>query len=106
VDGEVWPSGGLGGGGVVDEGKRFPESSGRLEKKREKSKKKRRALWTFHRFVNLTQLGETVLPNILLKRLQFHEKSRSTKEVVDGAVLSGAGALPNMPVVVCSYESG
>jgi hypothetical protein len=40
VDGEVWPSGGLGGGGVVDEGKRFPESSGRLEKKREKSKKK------------------------------------------------------------------
>jgi hypothetical protein len=42
VDGEVWPSGGLGGGGVVDEGKRFPESSGRLEKKREKSKKKKK----------------------------------------------------------------
>jgi hypothetical protein len=38
--------------------------------------------------MDITQLGEAVLPNVFLKWLQLHQKSRSTR-------VTRAGALPN-----------
>lgn len=57
--------------------------------------KKRRVLWTSHpliHLIHLTQPGEVILPNIFLKQLQLHQKSRSTRRARAGAVLGGAEA--------------
>jgi hypothetical protein len=63
----------------------------------EEKKEKRRVLWTFHPLIHLTQPGEAVLPNDFLKWLQLHQKSRSTRGA--RAILGGAGALPNKPLI-------
>jgi hypothetical protein len=52
-----------------------------------------------HLFIHITQSGEAVLPNVFLKWLQLHQKSRSTREAGARAVLGGAGALPNGPLL-------
>jgi hypothetical protein len=52
-------------------------------------------LWTSHpliHLIHLTQPGEVILPNIFLKQLQLHQKSRSTRRAKAGAVLGGAEA--------------
>jgi hypothetical protein len=72
------------------------------EKMKEKEREKGRALWTFYPLIHLTQLGEAVLPNVFLKRLHLHQRSRSTRGARAGAVLGGAVALPNRPFVILS----
>jgi hypothetical protein len=73
---------------------------------KEKDREKGRELWTFYPLIQLTQLVEVVLPNVFLKRLHLHHRSRSTRGVragallgEAGAVLGEAGALPNRPIV-------
>jgi hypothetical protein len=61
-------------------------------------KEKKRALWTFQHFIHHTQLGESVLPNVFLKRIQ---PSIATA----GAATAGAGALPNTPLFTSSPNS-
>jgi hypothetical protein len=70
----------------------------KVKKIKKKKVKKEGALRTFHPLVHSTQLGEVVLPNVSLKQLQLHQRSRSTRVARAGAVLSEAGALPNRPV--------
>jgi hypothetical protein len=61
----------------------------------------KRVMWSLYIFLSILTSTEAVLPNVVLKRLQLHQKSRSTKGAGAGAVLSGAGALPNGPLVCC-----
>jgi hypothetical protein len=76
------------------------------KKNREKIKKKRKKKGYYGHFTFLfifTQSEEAVLPNVFLKRLQLHKKSRSTRGAGAEAVLVGAGALPNGPSIVLGW---
>jgi hypothetical protein len=67
-------------------------------------KEKKRALWTFQHFIHHTQLGESVLPNVFLKRIQLHHRICSTSIATAGAATAGAGALPNTPLFTSSPQ--
>jgi hypothetical protein len=69
------------------------------------------ALCTFHPLLHLTQPGESVLPNVSLKRIQLPRRIRSTSTAAAGAATAAAGALLNAPILYsctqfsCSYSS-
>jgi hypothetical protein len=73
-----------------------------IDEENEEKIKEKKASRTFHPVIHLTQVGEAVLSNIFLKRLQLHQKSRSTRGAGARAILGGAGALPNRPFICIS----
>jgi hypothetical protein len=74
-----------------------PEKLRLPEKIRTKSKKSKKKKVCYGHFT-FTWSVEAVLPNVFLKQLQLHQKSRSTEGAKAGAVFSGAGALSNRPL--------
>jgi hypothetical protein len=65
-----------------------------------KKKRKRKGHYRHFTFLFIfTQSEEAILPNVFLKRLQLHKKSRSTRGAGAEAVLVGARALPNGPLI-------
>jgi hypothetical protein len=80
--------------------KKLRMKKSKRKKKRKIGGKKRRVLWTFDRLIHITQVGEAVLPNVFLKRIQLLRRIHFINTATVGTATAGAGALPNAPLEI------